>query len=246
MRLPLLLPLVPFLLCPLLLSQQKTAPNPKTDAPSGVLSGRVVFAGKALPPAKPVIANDKEVCAKHEIVDESLLVDPQTNGLANVVVEVERKVKYRWDGKTKYELDQKGCVFVPHVLVVPRRAEIELKNSDDVLHNIHTYARLNRPFNLGVPAHRSVKRKVSIPDRIKVACDVHKWMSAWIYVARSPHHALTKRNGTFEIRGIPPGRYQVRIWHEKLGTIREQVDIQAGRRSLLTPKLGPDASPGGG
>jgi hypothetical protein len=115
-----------------------------------------------------------------------------------------------------FVLDQIGCTYVPHVFGVIAGQELSIHNSDDTLHNVRTFARKNQPRNLGQPAGtkpRSIIYKKE-EEEIKVKCDVHPWMTAYMFVLEHPFFAVTGEDGTFTIGGLPEGEYNVTAWHE--------------------------------
>jgi plastocyanin len=132
-------------------------------------------------------------------------------------------------------LDQNGCTFQPHVLVIPVGKPLKVQNSDGILHNIHTYSVKNPPIN---SAHPGSMPEVSLgpfttPEVIKVMCDVHSWMSCWVWVASHPYVTVSSPGGAYRIPDLRPGKYRVEAWHETLGTISSEVTIAAGRESRL-------------
>jgi plastocyanin len=129
------------------------------------------------------------------------------------------------------EVDQEGCLFAPHVLMARTGQPILFRNSDPVLHKINTLARLNRGFNLSLPAPgMSVTRSFTKAEAVRIKCDVHTWMAAWIVVHDNPFQALTGDGGTFELTGLPEGAYEIEAWHEMLGTARQMVNVTEGER----------------
>jgi plastocyanin len=119
----------------------------------------------------------------------------------------------------KVQLDQKECEYVPHVLLVPPNAEVEILNSDPMLHNVHTY-KCTEPkttiFNLAFPLKgQKVTRKLTEAGKILSLCDAgHPWMSAHIVVAEHPYYAITNAEGIFVLDNVPPGKYTLKLWHE--------------------------------
>jgi plastocyanin len=123
-------------------------------------------------------------------------------------------------------MDQAGCVFVPHVLAVQTNQVVTFANSDPVLHNVRSVATANRQFNLSMPGRgRTVRRYFSAPEVVRIRCDLHAWMGAFILVESHPFHQVTGDDGVFALRGLPAGEYAVEAWHEKLGTRREVVTL---------------------
>lgn len=203
---------------------------------TGSLSGRTTYGG-APPPKKKVDVNkDQEVCGKHEIYDESLVVGPD-KGLKNSVVIV-LGAKGGKFASQKVELDQRGCQYNPHVVVVPTTGQLDILNSDGVLHNIHTHSTANSAINVAQPKFKKViTEKFTKPEMIKATCDAHSWMSGWIVATDHPFVAVTDDKGNFAIKDIPPGKYKVEIWHETLGKQTREVTIKAKEEAKLTLEL---------
>ncbi len=202
---------------------------------TGTITGVVKFAGtppplKEIPPTK-----DKRVCGKAPIYDQSLVVDEGTKGIQWAVVSVQG-AKGKWNGKGA-TLDQKGCMFRPHVLVTPP-GKITVLNSDRILHNFHSYSKANPALNRVQPGF---KKKMQVefkkPEIIKVTCDPHSWMKAWIVVAEHPYYTVTDGTGAFVLTDVPAGSYQLRVWHETLGEEAKDVVVNAGAEANVTFEL---------
>jgi polysaccharide lyase family 4-like protein len=203
---------------------------------AGSLSGRITYAGAPPPKKKVDVTKDKEVCGKNEIDDESLVVGPD-KGLKNVVIIVQGAKGGKFTSQ-KVELDQKGCQYVPHVVVVPTTGQLDILNSDGILHNIHTQSTANPAINVAQPKFKKVlTEKFAKPEIIKAACDAHGWMNGWIVATDNPFVAVTDDKGSFTIKDIPPGTYKVEIWHETLGKQVKDVSIKAKEDSKLTLEL---------
>lgn len=203
---------------------------------AGSLSGRITYGGAPPPKKKVDVTKDKEVCGKSDIYDESLVVGPD-KGLKNAVVMV-LGAKGGTFTSPKVELDQKGCEYVPHVVVVPTTGQLDILNSDGILHNIHTQSTANPSINVAQPKFKKVlTQKFAKPEIIKAACDAHGWMNGWIVATDSPFVAVTDDKGNFAIKDIPPGTYKVEIWHETLGKQVKEVSIKAKADSKLTLEL---------
>lgn len=213
-----------------------------TDRNTGVLKGTVTYAGEDIPKPGmlPIPKDYQKMCGAKEQKAEDLIVCPENKGIKNVVISL---LGVRDGRKFPREpepvvLDQKGCVFVPHVVIVPRKGRLVLKNSDAELHNVNMRARLNRPVNVSILAGQEQEVSFFAPEIIPVKCDVHSWMSAYVVVARDPYTVVTDADGKFSIEGIPPGTYRVKIWHEKLGKVTKEVTIRAGETTELNEKMG--------
>lgn len=127
-------------------------------------------------------------------------------------------------------LDQKGCRYEPHVVGVMVGQELLIRNSDDLLHNIHALPFENKEFNFGQPSKGMEEKKAFTKQEVmvKVKCDVHPWMSAWVGVVSHPCFAVTDAAGKFEIKGVPAGKYKVEVWQEKYKSVEMDVEVKAG------------------
>lgn len=204
----------------------------------GAISGVITYEGK-LPSLTPMeVTKDRKVCGKNK-PNESLLIDPKTKGIKNVVVYLKNiKSGKDWNSDGTLEMDQHGCLFTPHVLIVPAGQPFYMLNSDGILHNIHTRSELNSPINKAQPKFlKKVKLSLDEPEFVQVACDVHNWMAAWIVVADNPYYASTDSEGTFELTNVPAGTYELEIWHEELGLQKQQVEIKAGTTTTVNAVL---------
>jgi len=123
-------------------------------------------------------------------------------------------------------IDQKGCIYVPHVVGARAGQAIAIRNSDPVLHNVHALAKRNDGFNLSMPVPGQVATKTfAKPEIVALKCDVHPWMGARIGVFDHPWFAVTDARGAFTLAGVPPGRYVLTAWHETLGEKSAEVTV---------------------
>jgi plastocyanin len=137
---------------------------------------------------------------------------------------------------TPVALDQKGCRYVPHVVGVQVGQPVLIANSDATLHNVNSAPKNNRGFNFGqVPSTPAVTRTFDKPEiGVPFRCDVHSWMNAYAGVVPHPFFAVTDANGAFEIKGLPPGTYEIEAWHEQLGTQTQSVTVDGKTPAQVT------------
>jgi len=189
-----------------------------SDLNAGSIKGTVTFDGKP-PKKKPLRMDADPVCGsahKEKVFAESFKVN-EKGQLEESLVYL-RNVKY--SGKVPsvaVELDQKGCVYKPHVFGIQAGQELVIKNSDATLHNIHSMPKKNKEFNFAMP--KVVKKKTakfeSAEDPFYIKCDVHPWMKTWVLVSEHPYFAVTDSDGSYEIKNVPAGTYEVVCWQEK-------------------------------
>ena len=123
-------------------------------------------------------------------------------------------------------LDQVNCRYVPHVLGVQVGQELTVKSSDPTLHNVHTLSVDNPSVNFGMTkAGESRGLTFGRPERVRVKCDVHPWMSAHVYVFDHPYFAVTAADGAYEIRGVRPGEHTLVFSHPFLGDRERKVTV---------------------
>jgi plastocyanin len=202
-----------------------------------VVSGRIAFEGQP-PPRTPMKMAADPNCTPSEAkaLSETTIVGPD-GGLQNAFVYVKDGLGDRVYAApaTPVVLDQQGCRYEPHVFGVFAGQPVEIRNSDMTLHNVHAMPQMNREFNFGQqPGLPPISRTFSVPEiGLPVRCDVHGWMRAYANVVTHPFFAVTKEDGTFEIKGLPPGTYTIEAWHERLGTQTQQVTISDASPSVM-------------
>jgi hypothetical protein len=203
------------------------APTDTANGP-GMITGTVTFDGTAPPPRALRMESDPKCTPDPGATSELLVVGP-ANGLQNVFVYVKDGLGARRYPvpTTPVVLDQKGCRYVPHVFGVQVGQPVQIGNSDPTLHNVNSTPKSNRPFNFGqAPSTPIVTRTFDTPEiGVPFRCDVHSWMNAYAGVVPHPFFAVTKADGTFEIKGLPAGTYTIELWHEQLGTQTQSVTV---------------------
>jgi len=174
------------------------------------------------------VNKDTEKCGTETAVEH--VVVGANKGLANAVASAPGA---KGASKAKAVIDQHGCKFVPHVVVM-QPGEIEIKNSDDILHNIHTYSTANPSINKAQPKFKKVMtEKLEKPEFVKVTCDVHSWMLGWVAVVPGVA-AATDANGTAKLENVPAGKQKIEVWHETLGKQEKEVDVKAGQTTKVS------------
>ena len=207
-----------------------TAAPAAAAGPKSSIKGKVAFAGAAPAPKKLDRASDP-FCAKTEAVDQSVMVN-ENKTLANVWVKVVGAPDAAAP-KDEPAISQTNCSYEPRVLGVVAGQKIAIKNGDQTLHNVHTYRGAGTVFNLAQPPgapdlkKKMKAAKAGAPSEIKFKCDVHPWMTAYVGVHNNGLHAVTGKDGAFEIKDVPVGKYTVEAWHETFGTKKVEVEVKA-------------------
>jgi plastocyanin len=125
-------------------------------------------------------------------------------------------------------ITQKGCLYQPHVLAVRANQPLEVVNNDPTAHNIHPIPANNREWNKAeLPGAKMEEAFAREEIAIPVKCNIHPWMRGYIAVFKHPYFVVTKQDGSFDLRGLPPGTYTIKAWHEKLGTSSQTITIGA-------------------
>jgi plastocyanin len=204
---------------------------------AGAIKGTVVLKGTAPELKKLAVTIDQYVCGKEKNPEE-LLLSPQ-GGIRSAVVWLD-KPPVAPSGEvlaSTTSMDQKECMFDPRVVIVPTGGKVDFLNSDRLLHNLHAAPTANAPFNRTQPKGRTITISFSHPEIIRVTCDLHSWMRAWVVVAEHPFYALTNAAGEFALRGLPPGRYTLKVWQERLGTTSKDVVVGEPEPTAVTVEM---------
>jgi hypothetical protein len=213
----------------------------------GAISGTIKWSGPVPRELDFPVTKDPQICqteGKKTVSLERLILGPE-GGVANTIV----YLKNISAGKAlelpvqRRHLDQRHCRYVPHILLVPENAELQMQSSDATLHTIHMDGAAS--YNLPFPFTNKVSsRTMSTPGLVNLRCNGgHVWMNAEMMVVPHPYYAVTDESGRFEFTGVPPGSYQIVAWHEGWGLAgKEQAyDVlteHAVERPVFTePKL---------
>lgn len=213
-----------------------TVVDPKTAA---TLTGKILFTGKRPAPIKIDMDEDPQCAKLHKnpVYDDRVAVGPG-GGLANVFIYIKSGLegKHFRPPEQVAAIDQHGCWFQPRVLGIETGQMLDVTNSDPVTHNIHPRAHVNREWNQSQsPGAAPLARRFIRPEiMIRVKCNIHGWMKAWIGVVDHPYFAVTGKDGAFEIGNVPPGAYTVAAWQEELGAQEQQVTVPPSGKLELT------------
>ena len=212
----------------LLLALALAAPDPA----GGTLTGRILYGGDPPAPEPVEVNKDAAVCGDAGLVDRSLVVGEAAGGkdggrgVANVVVWLDPRASGREPPVAEsadpppVTLDNAGCRFEPHVVLLRTGQELRIANSDPVAHQATAYLSRNIPFNESVPAGgdpviQTLEKPELVP--VPVLCPIHPWMKGFLFVQAHPYAAVTGPDGRFRITGLPPGEWSFRVWQERAG-----------------------------
>ncbi len=206
---------------------------------AGTIKGRVTFDGT--PPSRRMMDMTADPACVKLIPDGRLgevMVIDENRGIANVFVylsggDIEGKTFEK--PSTAAHMTQVGCMFTPRVFGVMANQAVEIENGDPFLHNVHSLPKKSRQFNLAMPFQNQVIKKkfTSAEVMVRIKCDVHPWMAAYIGVLKHPFHATSGSDGTYEMKDVPAGTYTVDAWHERLEAQQGTITVTADGSATL-------------
>ena len=206
-------------------------------ASAGTVKGIVRFDGPPLANKKFSVTIDQYLCGKEKVAQD--LVLSSSHGIKNAVVALHGVPAGSKTPKlpASIKMDQKACMFVPRVVLVPTGGTVEFLNSDRLLHNVRSDAKENRPFNRAQPHARTIAMTFKSPEILRVDCDLHSWMRGWVVVAEHPFYVVTNDAGEFAFENIPPGKYTLEVWQEALGQVKQAVTVTASGAQDVTVRM---------
>jgi plastocyanin len=221
---------------PALAQAPRAAPPPAPAA--GSIKGTVIFEGEA-PDRKPLVRDTDPYCQKTAKLSEDVVINK--NRLRDVLVRIKNGTAGKHAAPAQPAvLDQKECMYQPRVIGLIAGQKIVARNSDGTFHNVHgtLSGKLlwNKP-QAARSADLSLEAAARPDDVIEVVCDVHPWMRAYAVVQDHPYFAVTGDDGTFELKGLPPGTYTLEAWHPKLGVQSMTVKIGTGAKGAITARF---------
>ncbi len=174
---------------------------------------------------------------KTPVFSETVVVNPNKT-LKNVFVYIKDGLTQKYPTPAENVVvvfDQKNCTYSPHVFGLQVNQNLEIRNSDPTLHNVHAMPKINSQFNLGMPMKdMKMTKKFAKPEiGAKFKCDVHPWMNAYANVVEHPLFAVSDATGNFTIKDVPAGKYTVQAWHEKYGVMDASVTVEAGKDAKI-------------
>jgi len=214
-------------------------------ASAATITGTVKFDGEVPKKLRPIAMDADPECAKKHAgpVPSEMLVLGDGNTMANIFVTITKGLPDKdWPApKAPVVLDQKGCQYIPHVTGIMVDQPMRILNSDGILHNVHSLSKVNKSFNIAMPASRTetLETFTQTEGMFVIKCDIHPWMKAFIQVMPHPFYDVTGKDGKFAISDLPAGTYEVEIWHEKLGTKSASVTVGADETKTADFALSP-------
>jgi hypothetical protein len=201
----------------------------------GTIAGTVGFKGTAPKAEKLKLATDPG-CKATDADDPSFKLSKDGKAVQEVFVRITKGAPAGGAAPANsVVIDQQGCLYHPFIQGAVRGQKLQVKNSDGTLHNVHAFAGTEKNaktiFNSAQPPKAKDLEKAvkSDGDVVKLKCDVHPWMTAYVIYSDHPYFAVSGADGKFEIKDVPPGTYTVETWHEKLGTSSAEVKVEDGK-----------------
>lgn len=204
------------------------------------IRGRVLWNSESIPRQRPLPITIPEV---PEVPNPKWAVDKETRGVPHAFVEV-LGVADRWRFESPDAepllLSQDGYRYQPWTLGLRVGRELEVRNKDDVLHNLKWTGKRNGNANQNLAKGQARRVRFTRPETVRFQCDVHNWMDAWIYVREHPIFAVTESNGSFELPPLPPGTYELRVLHPNPSWTGEarRIEIRDGADSRVELTMG--------
>jgi len=205
----------------------------------GSISGTVTYDGPA-PSFQPIDMSASPACvqANPSPVIPPIVVLGDQSALANVVVYVKEGLRnYRYDvPKATAVLQQKNCMYDPHVLALMTGQPFEVQNNDPTMHNVHPMPKHNRQWSNSQPAGSAALKETFTHTEfaMPVLCNVHPWMRSFVFVFDHPYFSVTPKTGTFELTHLPPGTYTIEAWHETLGVQDQTVTLGPKQSPMIS------------
>ena len=204
---------------------------------AGTLNGTVTYTNKVPKPKAMKLDADPACGAAHGggiVYDEKFIV--KDTKVKNVMVWLKGNNLKSATPESSVILDQIKCLYDPHVFGIVKNQNLLIKNSDPVLHNIHSMANNNSQFNFAMPS--ALKEKNTSFDKTEepfyIKCDVHPWMKTWVGVFDHTYFAVTDENGNYTINNIPDGTYEVVFWQERLSNLPSKKYKQTSHVKTIT------------
>ncbi len=202
----------------------------------GTIVGVVNWKGEIPKRHRLKVTSPDKPCHTKPIPNDDLVVskDAKVRWVVAYIKKIDQGKPFDINPDKPVTLDQRGCRFHPHIAIVAQGQPLRILNSDGILHNVNLHAKKNEPFNRSMPGKvKQLEVTFDYAERIRVGCDVHKWMAGRIIVAKNPYYAVTGKDGTFRFENVPAGKYTVEIWHEKLGKKQADVTVSPGGEATV-------------
>jgi len=199
---------------------------------TGTITGHIVLTGKA--PGNAIIRMGVDpkcsaLNAGHRVIQESAMVTAD-GSVANVFIRLDGTFPKTAVPTDPIVIDQRACVYRPRVIGMRVGQPLQIKNVDELLHNVHSSSAAGNSFNVGQPKAGIVFTFTPRAEEVmlKLGCDVHRWMTAYVGIVSHPYFSVSGADGTFTIGKVPAGTYTIKTWHERFGEMTKKVTVKPG------------------
>ena len=206
-------------------------------ANGGTIVGTVSFVGTPPPPKVVLVGTDPEVCGTEARLSRALIVD-DNGGVRDTVVNLGEIESGKPWPRREYLLRQSDCRFDPHILLIPEGEDLHLVNTDRILHIVRSVAR-DSVFNVGQPRFvvqylvENFAKQIANRKAVRLVCDLHGWMEAYAVIQKHPYYAVTGLDGSFRIEDVPPGEYELELWHQILGEESRRIMVSPNKETVV-------------
>ncbi len=202
------------------------------DGPMGTatIKGAVAFTGKAPEMKVPKKRKDAEFCKTKDVKYNA--VNVKDGKLAETLVRLANdSVKVDYKAPTAHAvIEQVDCMYTPRIQGVVSGQEIDIKNGDGTLHNVHTFKGADTWFNQAQPkGSPAISKELEDTKLVKFVCDVHPWMRGFVVASSHPFFAVSKDDGSFTIEKVPAGKFTIEAWHPHYGLKTASVEVADGK-----------------
>jgi hypothetical protein len=198
-----------------------------SNAMAGSIIGEVKFVDEPPITAAVKVSKDQDYCGE-SLPNETYLVSSDGR-LKNVVVFIDTETTTALvDPQKENILNNTGCRYAPRILVMQKGEKLKVKNNDPKLHIPHSYHEERTVFNLSLPFRGTTidaTPRIRQTGLLKVVCDTHAWMLAYIHVFDHPYFSITDERGAFTIPNLPAGTYILKAWHEDAGLTSQEITV---------------------
>jgi plastocyanin len=205
---------------------------------TGTVKGSVVITGR-IPGNAIVRMGVDPKCAQlnagTRVLQEAVAATADGH-LGNVFVRVHGTFPETPVPKEPVVIDQRKCLYAPRVVGMRVGQTLQIRNDDDLLHNVHSSSSGANSFNVGQPKAGLVYSFTPKSEEVmvKLGCDVHRWMTAYVGVVTNPYFAVSAVDGAFTIEHVPAGSYTIEAWHEQFGVVTAQTVVKSGAATAVT------------
>ncbi|WP_437338158.1 carboxypeptidase regulatory-like domain-containing protein [Sorangium sp. So ce394] len=214
--------------------QAAAPPAPPTPEAKGTIKGVVKLTGKPVEMKVPAARKDAPVCQDKDVVYNAVVVND--GKLKDTLVRIAvGGVQGSWKAPDAHAVvDQKDCMYEPRIQGVVSGQQVDIKNSDRTLHNVHTYKGSETLFNQAQPRGADPLTKSWSDGIIKLTCDIHPWMRGFVVVTDHPFFAVSGGDGSFAIEKVPAGKYKLEAWHPRYGLKTVDVTVADDKPAQVT------------